>query len=267
MKKVLTIAGSYSGGACGIQADIKTFSALGVYSASVITAVTAQNSIQMADVLEVPTDMVIKQTRMVLEDIEPEAVKVSMIGRAENYTALKDIFQEFEVEHLVVDHEINCYRGCPWVLWKEAIFSMKQYMLPVTEVFAPSIPDAEVILARQIDSVPEMEGAAKALKSYVPKWVILKGGHLEGEPEDVLWNGSSMIHFSGKRVQTNNDNGSGCNFSSAVATFLALGDDPVKAMRRAKSYMEEALRHNIQAGKGRGTVYQFYSFRSTASAH
>lgn len=258
MRKALTIAASDSGGACGIQADIKTFSALGVYATSVITSVTAQNSVEMAETFDLPTEMVAAQARMVMQDIHPEAVKVGMIGRAANYEALAHVFREYPPQYLVVDPVVTCYRGCPWVLSDEAISQMIRFMLPLVDVFVPSIPDAEVILRSSIQNVDQMKQAVRQLKEFGPKWVVLKGGHLDGDPIDIIWNGSELIELSGRRIVTQNDNGSGCAFSSAIAALLTHGLDVPDAVRRAKAYMQGALEAGFPVGKGKGPVHHFH---------
>jgi hydroxymethylpyrimidine/phosphomethylpyrimidine kinase len=266
MKKALTIAASDSGGACGIQADLKTFSALGVFGTSVITAITAQNTVEMGEVQELSTEMGVEQTRMMLEDIKPEAVKLGMIGHAENYSALAEILGEFRIASIVVDPVITCYRGCPWVLGQSAIQRMKMDILPMTRVFAPSIPDAEIMLECGIRTVSEMEDAARELQALGPQWVVLKGGHLEEEPVDILWDGRTLTHLHGNRVSSDDDNGSGCVFSSAIAAYLALGHDPEPAVRKAKSFIEEALRHSVKVGQGKGTVNPFHATGATPHA-
>lgn len=258
MRKALTVAASDSGGACGIQADIKTFSALGVFATSVITSVTAQNSVEMAETLDLPTEMVISQARMVMQDIQPEAVKVGMIGRATNYEALANVFREYPPQYLVVDPVVTCYRGCSWVLSDEAIDQMIRYMLPLVDVFVPSIPDAEVILRTSICNLDQMKQAVRQLKEFGPKWVVLKGGHLDGDPIDVIWNGSELIELPGHRINTENDNGSGCTFSSAIAALLTRGLDVPEAVRQAKAYMQGALKAGFPVGRGKGPVHHFH---------
>lgn len=266
MRKALTVAASDSGGACGIQADIKTFSALGVFATSVITSVTAQNSVEMAETLDLPAEMVASQARMVMQDIQPEAVKVGMIGRAANYEALASVFQEYRPQHLVVDPVITCYRGCPWVLSDEAVSQMIRYLLPLVDVFAPSLPDAEIILRSSIRNVDEMKQAVRQLKELGPKWIVLKGGHLGGEPIDVIWNGSELIELPGRRIVTQNDNGSGCTFSSAIAALLTLGLDVPTAVRQAKAYMQGALEAGFPVGRGKGLVHHFHHISTQSTA-
>ena len=254
MHTVLTIAASDSGGACGVQADLKTIAACGLYGASAITTVTAQNSEEMAETHELPTEIVVQQVRMILEDMEPAAIKIGMIGKADNYRLLADLFGERKGRHLVVDPVITCYRGCPWVLDDRSIGFMKEAVLPSTEVFTPSIPDAEVMLKERIDSLEAMEEAALRLWELGPEWVVLKGGHLEGPPVDILFDGQEILRLYGERVETDNDNGSGCQFSAAVACFLALEESPPNAVRRGKAFMERALTNTVRPGKGKGTA-------------
>lgn len=258
MRKALTIAASDSGGACGIQADIKTFSALGVYAASVITGVTAQNSVGMASALDIPTALVVEQARMVLEDIQPAAIKIGMIGAADNYRALAELFQTKKTGLLVVDPVVCCYRDCPWVLGDAAINALKQYMLPLIDVFALSIPDAEVILKQPITTIADMTDAAKKLHALGPRYVLLKGGHLEGDPVDVLYAGRDVRAFTSKRIHTEHDNGSGCVFSSAIAAFLAKGAEVPEAIQQAREYMISVLPYGEPVGQGHGPINVFY---------
>lgn len=263
MRKALTIAASDSGGACGIQADIKTFSALGVFATSVITSVTAQNSVEMAETFDLSTDLVASQTRMVMQDIQPEAVKVGMIGRAANYEALANVFAAHAPKYLVVDPVVTCYRGCPWVLGEDAIAQMTRFLLPQVDVFVPSLPDVEIILRTSIRSVDEMKEAVRQLKEFGPKWVVLKGGHLDGDPVDVLWNGSELIELPGRRIVTQHDNGSGCTFSSAIAALLAQGLDVPTAVCQAKRYMQGAFEAGFAVGQGKGVVHHFHRAQIT----
>lgn len=252
MHKAMTIAASDSGGACGIQADLKTFTALGVYGASTITAVTAQNSMGMADVVELDPSAVAAQARMVLSDIRPDAVKIGMIGKAENYKVLADELEEHHQGYLVVDPVVTCFRGCAFVLGQDAIAALKGHVLPRADVFAPSIPDAEVILDTSILSVAEMEEAARAFSAMGPRFVVLKGGHLDADPVDVVFDGERLVRLEGRRIHTEHDNGSGCVFSAAIAAFLARGYEPIDAIREAKRFMEDALRFGVAVGQGHG---------------
>ncbi len=264
MHKALSIAASDSGGACGIQADLKTFTALGVYGASAVTAVTAQNSMGMADVVELEPSAVAAQARLVLSDIRPEAVKIGMIGKAENYEALAHELATLHQGRLVVDPVVTCYRGCAFVLGQDAIAALKAHVLPLVDVFAPSIPDAEVILGTSIQSVSEMEAAVRAIKAMGPRLVVLKGGHLDSDPVDVIFDGESMVRLVGRRIHTEHDNGSGCVFSAAIAAFLARAWEPIDAIREAKRFMEDALRHAVAVGQGHGPANPLHAL---AHAH
>jgi hydroxymethylpyrimidine/phosphomethylpyrimidine kinase len=258
MYKALTIAASDSGGACGIQADIKTFSALGVYATSVITAVTAQNSTGLSASTDIPSDLVVAQAQLVLEDIQPEAIKMGMIGAADNYRQLAELFRTHKTGPLVLDPVVCCYRDCPWVLSDTAVATLQQYMLPLVDVLALSIPDAEVMLRQPITTVAQMSDAAKRLYELGPRFVLLKGGHLEGNPVDVLYDGHGIQELSTQRITTKHDNGSGCVFSSAIAAFLALGFSEYEAIDKARTFMTSLLPHGEPVGKGHGPIHVFH---------
>jgi hydroxymethylpyrimidine/phosphomethylpyrimidine kinase len=262
VKTALTIAASDSGGSCGLQADLRTFAALGLFGTSTVTSVTAQNTQSMGETFDLDTGLVMEQARMVLEDLQPAAIKIGMIGRAENYTGLARLFSGLGAGPVVLDPDITCYRGCPWVLARKAVDTMIEDMLPRTEILAASIPDAEVMLQGEIRSVSAMEDASRALKARGPGLVVMKGGHLEGDPVDVLFDGDNLHHLKSRRIHTPDDNGSGCVFSSAIASFRALGKPPFEAVQEARSYMQGALFHTVRPGRGKGTIDHFYRMSS-----
>ncbi len=255
--KALTIAGSDSGGVCGIQADLKTFAALEVYGTSAIAAITSQNTSTMASLSPVPAHLLNEQIDLVLRDIGADAVKTGMLGHAENYRVVAEALQRHHVTNLVVDAVVTCYRGCAYVLEDAQQHAMREYLLPITHIFAVAIPEAEVLLQRPITTIDAMGEAARSLATWGPRYVVIKGGHLEGASTDVVYNGHGVELLRGKRIANPNDNGSGCTFTAAIAAYLAHGRSPLQAIAQAKRYLEEALQAAFNVGQGTGPVHHF----------
>ncbi len=257
--RALTIAGSDSGGVCGVQADLKTFAALSVYGTSAVAAITCQNTKTMTRVLPTPPDVLAEQIELVLSDIGTDAVKIGMLGGPENYEAVEQKLRKHGAGNVVVDPVITCYRGCAFVLEDEQLAQLRNRLLPLTRVFALAIPEAEVLLRRSVRTVEEMREAAERLAGWGSDLVVIKGGHLEGDDcIDVIYDGSDFAELAARRIDNRNDNGSGCTFSSAVAAYLAKGKQPVEAISAAKRYLEQALRNAFPIGEGAGPVHHFY---------
>lgn len=254
--KAITISGSDSGGGSGIQADLKTFAALGVYGSAVVTAVTAQNTIEVAAIAEVPEEVVIAQIDTVLHDIGADAAKTGMLSSTPIIQNTVDRLEAWGVPYLVVD-PVMISRGGVALLQPDALESLKKELFPFASVVTPSIAEAETLTGRQIASPVHAREAAKAIAAMGPKTVIIKGGHLEGSPTDLVYHDKIFTPFEGTRIDTPNMHGAGCTFSAAITAFLALGFDTMDAIRLAKRFVENALSHAVEIGEGVSPLAHF----------
>jgi hydroxymethylpyrimidine/phosphomethylpyrimidine kinase len=252
--RALTIAGSDSGGGAGIQADLKTFAALGVYGTSVLTAVTAQNTIEVTAIAEVPPEVVIAQIDTVLEDIGADAIKVGMLSSTPIIQNTADRLEAWGIPHLVVDPVMISKSGAP-LLQPDAVASLKKDLLPFATIVTPNIPEAEVLAGRQIASPAHAQEAAKAIRALGPQTVIIKGGHLDGPPVDLVFHDGRYTPIESERIDTRNTHGTGCTFSAAIAAFLALGVETIDAIRLAKLFVENAMRQAQPIGEGHGPLH------------
>lgn len=254
--RALTIAGSDSGAGAGIQADLKTFAALGVYGLSVVTAVTAQNTVEVAAIAEVPEEVVIAQIDTVLEDIGADAVKVGMLSSAPIIQNTADRLEAWGIPHLVVDPVMISKSGAP-LLQPDAIDSLKKDLLPFATIVTPNIPEAEVLAGRQIASPAHAQEAAKAIRALGPQTVIIKGGHLDGPPVDLVLHDGQFTPIESVRIESSSTHGTGCTFSAAIAAFLAHGIDTLESIRLAKLYVETGIRNAQRLGEGHGPLNHF----------
>jgi hydroxymethylpyrimidine/phosphomethylpyrimidine kinase len=261
----LTIAGSDSGGGAGIQADLKTFSALGVYGASVIAALTAQNTREVRAIHDVPPEFVAAQMDAVLDDIRIDAVKIGMLSRPEVIDAVAAGLERHRVGPVVLDPVMVSKSG-DRLLRAESISLLRERLLPLATLITPNLPEAAVLLDEPpARSEAEMEGACARLLELGPRWVLLKGGHLEGpESVDVLHDRRQTTRYPAPRVATRNTHGTGCTLSSAIAAHLAWGHEMPEAVARAKDYVTAALRtaDALGVGAGRGPVNHFHAWWS-----
>lgn len=253
MKKALTIAGSDSGGGAGIQADLKTFMAFGVYGMSAITALTAQNTVGVQGILDIPPEFVREQIRSVMTDIGADAAKTGMLSNAAIIRAVAEAVREFHVPNLVVDPVMIAKSGAP-LLAPEARKALGEELMPLAMVVTPNVFEAEAILGRRIDGLEAMKRAARELVNNGCRWVVLKGGLLDIESEavDVLCDGRELILFRSPRSESMCTHGSGCTFASAITAGLAKGLTPPEAVQRAKDYVTEAIRQGFSMGSGHG---------------
>lgn len=251
LKRVLTIAGSDSGGGAGIQADLKTISALGAFGMSVITALTAQNTLGVQGVFEIPPEFVEKQFDSVLGDIGADAAKTGMLANAAILKAVANKIRQYHIEKLVVDPVMYAKGGAP-LLAQEARETLIKELLPLAAVATPNIPEAEALAGMTIKNVDDMKQAAKKVSSLGTRNVLIKGGHLEGPATDVLYDGKDFHSFSSERIETRNTHGTGCTYASAIATGLAQGLSVAKAVERAKRYVTTAIRFALPIGGGQG---------------
>lgn len=249
----LTIAGSDSGGGAGIQADLKTFAALGCHGTSALTAVTAQNTRGVSRYVELDPEMVREQIDRVVEDLGPRAVKTGMLASAEIIDAVAEAIAAHRLPNLVVD-PVMIAKGGHALLREEAVATLRSRLLPLAHVLTPNIPEAEVLLDRPIGSREERERAARDLFALGPRVVVVKGGHAEGDADDVVFDGTGVIWLQGARIDTADSHGSGCAFSAAVAAGLARGLDLRDALAEAKAFITGAIAHALRVGSGHGPV-------------
>ncbi len=254
----LTIAGSDSGGGAGIQADLKTFAAFGVHGTSAITAVTAQNTVTVSEIHEVPIRIIRAQIDTVVEDIGVQAAKTGMLASAEIIEAVAAAIRAHGIMNLVVD-PVMVAKGGARLLHSDAIASLYRYLLPLAAVVTPNIPEAEVLLGRSLHTLDDRRQAARDLVALGPRAAVVKGGHAgahadETEAIDVYWDGSELVELSGRRIMTKNTHGSGCVFSAAITAGLAKGQAPLEAVRAAKAFINDAIEHSLELGRGHGPV-------------
>lgn len=263
MKKVLTIAGSDSCGGAGIQADLKTFSAHGVYGMSVITAVTAQNTQGVLAVQDISADVIAKQIEAIFEDIMVDGVKIGMVSQVHTIEIIAERLRHYAPQTIVVDPVMVSKSGYH-LLNPEAEEILIKELLPLAKVVTPNIPEAEVMTKLSIHTLAQMEEAAKAIYQMGAKNVLLKGGHLKEDSTDILFNGRDYSYFSSSRIATKNTHGTGCTLSSAITSNLALGYSLNEAVSRAKEYITTAIQHSFSIGKGVGPTHHFYSLYKKA---
>lgn len=248
MPRALTIAGSDSGGGAGIQADLKTFTALGVYGASVLTAVTAQNTRGVVAVHELSPEMVAAQFRAVMDDIGADAVKTGMLGNAAVVATVASFIREYRIARLVVDPVMYAKDGHP-LLTEEGRRVLVGELLPLATVIAPNLAEAGALLGRELRDLEDVREAARRLRDLGPSWVVIKGGHLAGEPVDVAHDGRDWFELRGPRLP-GTVHGTGCTFTAALTAGLARGMDVPAALALAKEFTALAIRHAPAVGRG-----------------
>ena len=254
--KALTIAGSDSGGGAGIQADLKTFSAFRVFGMSVLTAVTAQNSLGVQAVENLPPAFVAQQLRSVMEDFGADAAKCGMLSTAPIIEAVAGELERCRVEKLVVDPVMVAKSG-DRLLQPDAREALAGRILPLALVVTPNLPEAEVLAGIPVAEPEDMEEAARRIHAMGPRYVLVKGGHLKGDATDLLWNGREFTRFTGPRIDSANTHGTGCTFSAAITAGLARGQALGDAIRAAKAYVTRAIREGFKAGRGVGQLRHF----------
>lgn len=257
MRTALTIAGSDSCGGAGIQADLKTFGALGVYGMSVITAVTAQNTQGVQAVQDISPAITGAQIEAIFTDIRVDAVKIGMVSRVETIETIAASLRRFTPPWLVLDPVMVAKSGHS-LLQNDAVAALREHLLPLADIITPNIPEAETLLGERIPDVCSMERAARRLKLLGPRYVLIKGGHLTGEAIDVLFDGEQMMTFSAKRIATRHTHGTGCTLSAAIAANLAQGQTMFQAVALAKEYISGAIAQAFPLGQGVGPVHHFF---------
>ena len=253
----LTIAGSDSGGGAGIQADLKTFAALGVHGTSVITAITAQNTVTVTAIEELPVALIRAQLDAVVSDLGPRAAKTGMLSSVEIIEAVALGIREHGLDRLVVD-PVMVAKGGARLLRADAIEALRSLLLPLAAVITPNLPEAEALLGRPVATMEERRQAARDLLLLGPRAVVVKGGHADGDAVDIFWDGETWDELPAERFPTRNTHGSGCVFSAAIAAGLARDLTPPAAVREAKEFITGAIRHSLELGHGHGPVNPLY---------
>ena len=258
MPTALTIAGSDSGGGAGIQADLKTFAAHGVYGTSAIAAVTAQNTIGVSGVHVLPDDFVTAQIESVVADLGCDAVKTGMLANSTIVEAVAAAVESFELPNLVVDPVMVAKSG-DHLLDDEAVHALRWTLVRLARVVTPNIPEAEVLARMSIGSLADMREAANRIAALKPAAVVIKGGHLAGpEVVDLLFEKGEFTEFIGPRIEGRNTHGTGCTFAAAIAAHLAKGAALKDAVAAAKAYVEGAMRNGVPLGKGHRPLNHFW---------
>ena len=253
MKTALTIAGSDSSGGAGIQADIKTMMANGVYAMSAITALTAQNTMGVKSILEATPEFLQDQLDCIFTDIRPDAVKIGMVSSAGLIRVIAAKLKEYKAEHIVVDPVMVSTSGSRLIA-REAEAVLKEELIPMADILTPNIPEAQVLAGCNIESAEDMERAARIIGDACGCAVLLKGGHQLNDANDLLYHAGSFRWFAGKRIDNPNTHGTGCTLSSAIAANLAKGFSMEESVRRAKDYISGALGATLDLGHGSGPM-------------
>jgi hydroxymethylpyrimidine/phosphomethylpyrimidine kinase len=262
--KVFTIAGSDSGGGAGIQADLKTFAAIGCYGMSVITALTAQNTKGVTAIHPLPPSFAVEQMSAVFTDIGADAVKIGMLYSAELIEAVSEMLNKYRARNIVLDPVMVAQSGDK-LLQDDAIQAIKDHLMPVADVVTPNLPEAEVLLGQKIASFEDMQRAARSLAQFGSRSVLIKGGHLEeSQSTDLLYltEEDRFVILEAERVDSRNNHGTGCTLSSAIAAYISRGSQIENAVRKAKTYIQNAIRAGAayKIGHGHGPVHHFFEF-------
>ncbi|RLJ71061.1 hydroxymethylpyrimidine/phosphomethylpyrimidine kinase [Hydrogenivirga caldilitoris] len=260
--RALTIAGSDPSGGAGLQADLKTFTALGVYGMSAVTSVTVQNTERVVYAKELPPELVYDQIKVVAEDIGIDAAKTGMLSGEEVILAVAKAVRDFKIDRLIVDTVLRSKSGYS-LLKDEAIRVLVKELFPHALLITPNIPEAEVLCGDRLVKLRDIELCAKKLLSMGPRGVLIKGGHMEGDKAiDVLYTGGDEFHyFVGDRVRTKNLHGTGCTLSAAITALLAKGYEFYEAIKKAKDYVQGAIENSLPLGKGHGPLNHMWNIK------
>ncbi|MGH7763512.1 MAG: bifunctional hydroxymethylpyrimidine kinase/phosphomethylpyrimidine kinase [Candidatus Dormibacteraceae bacterium] len=249
----LTIAGSDSSGGAGIQADLKTFAALGVHGTSAITAITAQNTLGVTDILELPASLITAQIAAVVGDIGVQAAKTGMLSSSIIIEAVAAAIERHRIGLVVVD-PVMVAKGGARLLREEAVDALRTRLVPLAAIVTPNLPEVEVLVGRAVNTIAQRRRAARDLVAMGARAAVVKGGHAEDDVTDVFWDGRDMVELRGTRITTANTHGSGCVFSAAITAALASGAEPLAAVRQAKEFIQGAIGAAIEIGHGHGPV-------------
>ena len=260
MRTALTIAGSDSSGGAGIQADIKTMTANGVFATCAVTALTAQNTTGVTDILESTPHFLEEQLDAVFTDIFPDAVKIGMVSSVALIAVIADKLRRYGAKHIVVDPVMVATSGAK-LLQDDAVSALTEKLLPLAEVLTPNIPEAEILSGMTITDAAGMESAARIIYDKYGCAVLCKGGHQINDADDLLWRGGTGKWFKGKRIANPNTHGTGCTLSSAIASNLAKGYDLDTAVERAKAYISGCLSAMLDLGHGSGPMDHTFNLK------
>lgn len=260
MRKALTIAGSDCSGGAGIQADIKTMTLNGVYAESAITALTAQNTRGVSDILESTPEFLEKQLDMIFDDIYPDSIKVGMVSSEDLIRVIASKLKEREARNIVIDPVMVATSGAK-LLADDSIEALKDKLLPLADLLTPNIPEAEILSDIKIESIDDMIRAAKIISDKFECATLIKGGHNLNDANDYLYKNGEGTWFYGKRIDNPNTHGTGCTLSSAIAANLAKGFSMKESIKMAKDYLSGALKDMLDLGKGSGPMNHAFDIK------
>ncbi|GAA0076809.1 bifunctional hydroxymethylpyrimidine kinase/phosphomethylpyrimidine kinase [Clostridium sp. CTA-5] len=264
MFRALTIAGSDSCGGAGIQADLKAFSANGVYGMSVITAITAQNTMGVFGIQDISPEMIRSQMDVIFEDIRVDAIKIGMVSKIESIKAISSSLRKKKKLPLIVLDPVMISKSGFNLLSKDAKDTLVKELFPLATLITPNLPEAEEILGIKIKTLEDMKKASKKLKEFGPKYVLIKGGHLKNEATDLLFDGENFIFLPQERINVKHTHGTGCTLSSTIAANLAKGMTIEEAVKEGKRYTTCAIEHGFELGRGVGPTNHFYELYKRA---
>ncbi|MDR3290194.1 MAG: bifunctional hydroxymethylpyrimidine kinase/phosphomethylpyrimidine kinase [Rickettsiales bacterium] len=257
MKKCLTIAGSDCSGGAGIQADLKTFSAIGVYGMSVITSVVAENTSRVISIQNVDVDIINDQIDAVFEDIEVDGLKIGMLSSIKIMEIVAKKLLQYKPQNIVID-PVMYAKGGSALMGEDCINTLIKKIIPFATLLTPNIPEAEKISGKKIDDIKTMEEVAKIIHEMGCKNVLMKGGHLKDDATDILYDGNEFYYYKQEKINTKNTHGTGCTLSSAIASYLALEFPINVAVTKSKEYITGAIKNSLPIGKGYGPTNHFW---------
>jgi hydroxymethylpyrimidine/phosphomethylpyrimidine kinase len=259
IRKVLTIAGSDSGAGAGIQADLKTFAALGVYGTTAITAITAQNTVGVRQILALSPKLVGAQIDAVIDDIGAHALKTGMLANAAIIEVVAQKIRQHRLKNLVVDPVMVATSG-DLLIKRNAVAALRLRLIPLAAVVTPNLAEAEELSGMKLRAAVEIREAARRIFEMGAKAVVIKGGHLKGPAVDLYYDGKKFSALNARRIRTKNTHGTGCTFSAAIAAFLAKGEPLETAVARAKRFITQAIESSYSIGAGHSPVHHFHRF-------
>ena len=260
MNTVLTIAGTDPTGGAGVQADLKTFMAHNVYGMSIITALVAQNTLGVKDIMNVTPDFLEEQFDCVFNDIFPDALKIGMVSETELIHTIVKKLKQYHARHIVVDPVMVSTSGSR-LIEDSALDALKYELIPLSEIITPNIPEAEVLIGKKIKSKEDMIRAAQDIRQWYQGDILIKGGHFEDRADDLLYHNNEKIWLECEHIDNPNTHGTGCTLSSAIASHLASGYDMITSVRKAKDYISGALKANLDLGHGRGPLNHCWNLK------
>ena len=260
MKVVLSIAGSDSSGGAGIQADIKTIIANGCFAETAITALTAQNTLGVRDILNVTPEFLENELDAIFEDIRPDAIKIGMVSDKNLIKSIVKKLKQYNAKNIVVDPVMVATSGSK-LLSDDAINTLINELIPLADIITPNIPEAEVLSGIKINNVSDMERAIKIISKLGSKSVLLKGGHMINDANDLLYYNNELTWINGKRINNKNTHGTGCTLSSAIASNLAKDYDIITSIKRSKYYLSNCLMQMLNLGSGSGPMDHGWNFK------